>query len=253
MIDAALSRRGRAGPALHADRGHRPAGRPERINLTMPKGDISLQNGTWLMLQAKQGVFIQQQPARPVAGRDPVRDDGTTLVTAAPPSTSRTARPPAPSQCMPRARSARWTRRAVSPCWTKGADHPVRRAGASGAECRTAPDATPAAPASRRRRGRFHQRDGDGADARARGPSDPSPPGRPSMAGRRETLTCATLLVSIAHSAARGRASSSTCRMAGRSAITAATGIEWHQADSRSSRSATPGRCATTSRSRRTG
>src|ERR1700722_14923861 len=32
---------------------------PSKVNLTDPKGDITLQNGTWLMLQAKQGVFIQ--------------------------------------------------------------------------------------------------------------------------------------------------------------------------------------------------
>ena len=34
---------------------------PERINLTTPKGDVTLQNGTWLMVKAKQGVFIQHK------------------------------------------------------------------------------------------------------------------------------------------------------------------------------------------------
>jgi lipopolysaccharide export system protein LptC len=32
---------------------------PEKVNLTDPKGDITQENGTWLMLQSKQGVYIQ--------------------------------------------------------------------------------------------------------------------------------------------------------------------------------------------------
>ena len=56
---------------------------PERINLTLPKGDTTLANGTWLMLQAKRGVFLQHSSQLDLS-RDVTlyRDDGTTLVTA---------------------------------------------------------------------------------------------------------------------------------------------------------------------------
>jgi lipopolysaccharide export system protein LptC len=56
---------------------------PERVNLTTPKGDITLQDGTWLMLQAKQGVFIQHANQLDLSHDVTLyRDDGTTLVTA---------------------------------------------------------------------------------------------------------------------------------------------------------------------------
>ncbi|MGA3402285.1 MAG: LPS export ABC transporter periplasmic protein LptC [Acetobacteraceae bacterium] len=56
---------------------------PERVNLTTPKGDITLQDGTWLMLQAKQGVFIQHSNQLDLSHDVTLyRDDGTTLVTA---------------------------------------------------------------------------------------------------------------------------------------------------------------------------
>jgi lipopolysaccharide export system protein LptC len=56
---------------------------PERVNLTTPKGDITLQDGTWLMLQAKQGVFIQHTNQLDLSHDVTLyRDDGTTLVTA---------------------------------------------------------------------------------------------------------------------------------------------------------------------------
>jgi lipopolysaccharide export system protein LptC len=56
---------------------------PERINLTIPKGDITLQDGTWLMLQAKQGVFMKHSNELDLS-HDVVlyRDDGTTMVTS---------------------------------------------------------------------------------------------------------------------------------------------------------------------------
>jgi len=56
---------------------------PDRINLTQPKGDITLSNGTWLMLQGKRGVYRQQ--ARQLDLSHDVtlyRDDGTTMRTA---------------------------------------------------------------------------------------------------------------------------------------------------------------------------
>lgn len=56
---------------------------PVRVNLTIPKGDITLQDGTWLMLQAKQGVFIQHSNLLDLSHDVTLyRDDGTTLVTA---------------------------------------------------------------------------------------------------------------------------------------------------------------------------
>jgi lipopolysaccharide export system protein LptC len=56
---------------------------PERVNLTIPKGDITLQDGTWLMLQAKQGVFMKHSNELDLS-HDVVlyRDDGTTMVTS---------------------------------------------------------------------------------------------------------------------------------------------------------------------------
>ncbi len=56
---------------------------PERVNLTTPKGDITLQDGTWLMLQAKQGVFMKHSNELDLSHDVTLyRDDGTTLVTA---------------------------------------------------------------------------------------------------------------------------------------------------------------------------
>ncbi len=55
---------------------------PERVNLTAPKGDITLQNGTWLMVKAKQGVFIQHSNLLDLSHDVTLyRDDGTTLLT----------------------------------------------------------------------------------------------------------------------------------------------------------------------------
>lgn len=56
---------------------------PERINLTDPKGDITLNNGSWLMLQAKRGVYLQNAKQLDLSHDVTLyRDDGTTLVTA---------------------------------------------------------------------------------------------------------------------------------------------------------------------------
>jgi len=56
---------------------------PERVNLTTPKGDITLQNGTWMMVKAKQGVFMQHANLLDLSHDVTLyRDDGTTLVTA---------------------------------------------------------------------------------------------------------------------------------------------------------------------------
>jgi lipopolysaccharide export system protein LptC len=56
---------------------------PERVNLTAPKGDITLENGSWLMVKAKQGVFMQHANLLDLSHDVTLyRDDGTTLVTA---------------------------------------------------------------------------------------------------------------------------------------------------------------------------
>jgi lipopolysaccharide export system protein LptC len=54
-----------------------------RLALTDPKGDLTLQNGTWLMLQARQGIYRRHDNALDLS-RDVTlyRDDGTTMVTA---------------------------------------------------------------------------------------------------------------------------------------------------------------------------
>ena len=55
---------------------------PERINLTAPKGDVTLQNGTWLMVKSKQGVFMQHRNLLDLSHDVTLyRDDGTTMLT----------------------------------------------------------------------------------------------------------------------------------------------------------------------------
>ncbi|MEO8716566.1 MAG: LPS export ABC transporter periplasmic protein LptC [Acetobacteraceae bacterium] len=53
-----------------------------RVDLTDPKGDMTLENGTWVMLQARQGVYRQHDSALDLS-RDVTlyRDDGTTMHT----------------------------------------------------------------------------------------------------------------------------------------------------------------------------
>jgi lipopolysaccharide export system protein LptC len=55
---------------------------PEKIDLTMPIGDMTLQNGTWTSMKSKDGVFIQHSNLLDM-WKDVVlyRDDGTTLYT----------------------------------------------------------------------------------------------------------------------------------------------------------------------------
>jgi lipopolysaccharide export system protein LptC len=55
----------------------------DRINLTNPKGDISLANGTWLMLQSKLGVYLQSSNQLDLSKDVTLyRDDGTTVTSA---------------------------------------------------------------------------------------------------------------------------------------------------------------------------
>jgi lipopolysaccharide export system protein LptC len=55
---------------------------PERVALTMPKGDITLENGTWLMITSKEGTFLQHlNQLDLVKDVTLYRDDGTTMHT----------------------------------------------------------------------------------------------------------------------------------------------------------------------------
>jgi lipopolysaccharide export system protein LptC len=55
---------------------------PERVGMTMPKGDITLQSGTWLMLTSKEGTFMQHLNQLDLSKDVTLyRDDGTTMHT----------------------------------------------------------------------------------------------------------------------------------------------------------------------------
>jgi lipopolysaccharide export system protein LptC len=55
---------------------------PERIDLTMPKGDITLESGNWLLLQSRRGVYQQHLDMLDLSGEVQLyRDDGSTLQT----------------------------------------------------------------------------------------------------------------------------------------------------------------------------
>ena len=55
---------------------------PDRVDLTVPKGDITLENGTWLMVQSKQGVYMQTDHQLDLSHDVMLyRDDGTTMMT----------------------------------------------------------------------------------------------------------------------------------------------------------------------------
>jgi lipopolysaccharide export system protein LptC len=56
---------------------------PSRVNLSMPVGDVTLQNGTWLLLKAKKGVFMQHSNELDLDGSVWLyRQDGTTMAAA---------------------------------------------------------------------------------------------------------------------------------------------------------------------------
>ncbi len=57
---------------------------PERINLLDPKGDISLESGSWLMVQSRSGVYAPRKGQLDLSGDVALyRDDGLTLQTDA--------------------------------------------------------------------------------------------------------------------------------------------------------------------------
>ncbi len=56
----------------------------DRVALTLPKGDITLENGTWLLLTAREGTFVQKLNQLDLMQEVTLyRDDGTTVHTAA--------------------------------------------------------------------------------------------------------------------------------------------------------------------------
>jgi lipopolysaccharide export system protein LptC len=58
---------------------------PERLNLVRPRGDVTLAGGTWIQVQARQGVFMQHLDELDLQGDVTLyRQDGTSM-------TSRTA------------------------------------------------------------------------------------------------------------------------------------------------------------------
>lgn len=56
---------------------------PRRVNLTSPKGDMTQQNGSWIMVRSKQGVYLQHTGELDLSGDATIyRDDGTVLHSA---------------------------------------------------------------------------------------------------------------------------------------------------------------------------
>ena len=56
---------------------------PNHLDLTHPKGDITLQSGAWMMLNSKTGLYHQKNDLLALDGKVTLyRDDGTTLKTA---------------------------------------------------------------------------------------------------------------------------------------------------------------------------
>ncbi len=55
----------------------------DRIDLTAPKADITMEDGRWLMLQSRKGVYIQSDNHLDLSEDVTLyRDDGTTMTTA---------------------------------------------------------------------------------------------------------------------------------------------------------------------------
>jgi lipopolysaccharide export system protein LptC len=56
---------------------------PNRIKLAAPIGDVTLQNGTWLLLRSKKGVFLQHSNELDLADSVTLyRQDGTVMNSA---------------------------------------------------------------------------------------------------------------------------------------------------------------------------
>ena len=57
---------------------------PEKFDLVEPKADMTMENGTWMMVQSHKGVFIQHSNIIDLFDDVTLyRDDGTTMITSA--------------------------------------------------------------------------------------------------------------------------------------------------------------------------
>jgi lipopolysaccharide export system protein LptC len=53
------------------------------VNLTQPRGDMTLENGSWLSIASKQGVYLQKANQLDLSHDVTLyRDDGTTMTTS---------------------------------------------------------------------------------------------------------------------------------------------------------------------------
>jgi lipopolysaccharide export system protein LptC len=56
---------------------------PDRYNLTAPRGDLTMHNGTWLQVQSRAGVYVQKSDQLDLSDHVTLyREDGTILNTA---------------------------------------------------------------------------------------------------------------------------------------------------------------------------
>jgi len=84
---------------------------PERLNLTAPVGDVTLENGTWMLLRARTGVFMQHANELDLAHAVTLyRADGTIMRSAT--ATMNLRLGAATSNCR---RSSAKMRRSISP------------------------------------------------------------------------------------------------------------------------------------------
>jgi lipopolysaccharide export system protein LptC len=57
---------------------------PERVDMSDPKGDVTLESGNWLMVQSRKGVYLQHLDDLDLSHDVMIyRDDGTTITTDA--------------------------------------------------------------------------------------------------------------------------------------------------------------------------
>ena len=85
VTERPLQRRRRAPwPAIHGHGGDaRPQRSEDQIDLTVPNADMTLENGSWINVKSKQGVYMRK--AQQLDLSDDVvlyRDDGTTMTTS---------------------------------------------------------------------------------------------------------------------------------------------------------------------------
>ncbi|MGH7122580.1 MAG: LPS export ABC transporter periplasmic protein LptC [Acetobacteraceae bacterium] len=83
LVDARYSSVSRQGEPYTVTAAQAVQVAPDRVNLTQPKGDITLQSGSWLMLSGRRGVYGPKSRELDLSGDVTLyRDDGTTLRTS---------------------------------------------------------------------------------------------------------------------------------------------------------------------------